>query len=298
MIYLHFFYFRVSATGRGVYHGIDTFLNNEYYMNLIGLESGLKSKTFIAQGFGHVGLHLCRYLTRYGAICIGVIEEDASIFNKDGIDPKQLESHLLETGSIQNFSGAANTKQDLLVADCDILVLAASERQVTAKNAREIRAKVIAEGANGPTTPAADKILQNRRRLVIPDLFLNAGGVVVSYFEWLKNLNNVSYGRLTWKHEEKSYQHIFDSVQKSMEASFPGETIAIKATPSFLKLITERSEKDIVNSGIEHSMQKSAQQIIETAQTYRLGLDLRAATYVIGLEKIFNSCKQSGSMFL
>ena len=159
----------------------------------------------------------------------------------------------METGSIQHFAGAENTKQDLLIAACDILVLAAAERQITVKNARDIKAKIVAEGANGPITPAADKILQNRRRLVLPDLYLNAGGVVVSYFEWLKNLNNVSYGRLTWKHEEKSYQHIFNSVQKSMEMSFPGETIPINATPSFLKLISERSEKDIVNSGIEQT---------------------------------------------
>jgi len=288
----------VSATGRGVYHGIDTFLNDEYYMKLIGLQTGLKSKTFVLQGFGNVGLHICRYLTRHGAKCIGVMEKGASIVSENGIDPQKLEAHFLDTGSILNFPGATNTKLDLLCAECDMLILAASERQLTAKNARDIKAKIIAEGANGPTTPAADKILQNRRRLVIPDLYLNAGGVVVSYFEWLKNLNNVSYGRLTWKYEEKSYLNFLDSVQQSVQSHFPDQSIpAITPTPTLMKLMKEPSEKDIVHSGIAYAMQRSANTIMDTAQEYRLGLDLRAAAYVVGLEKVFNTSKDAGFMF-
>lgn len=288
---------RESAPGRGIYHGLENFLNSEHYMQLIGMQPGLHHKSFIVQGFGDVGFHMARYLVRHGAKCIGIIEKDASIINKNGINPQEVENHLLSTGSIKDFSGAANTKQDLLVAPCDILVLAASERQVTAKNARDIKAKVIAEGANGPTTPAADKILQNRRRLVIPDLFLNAGGVVVSYFEWLKNLNNVSYGRLTWKYEEESYHHLLDSVQQSMQMHFPGQTIPVFPTSQLLKLMKEPSEKDIVHSGIAFAMQRSAKKIMQTAEEYDLGLDLRAAAYVVGLEKVFNTSKDAGFMF-
>jgi len=288
---------RVSATGRGVYHGIDTFLNSDYCMNRVGLEPGLKNKTFIIQGFGNVGLHSCRYLTRHGAKCIGIIEEDVSIFNDNGISPENLEKHMHETGSIRDFSGATNTKQDLLQFDCDILVLAANEGQITTKNARDIKAKVIAEAANGPTTPAADKILQNRRRLVIPDLYLSAGGVVISYFEWLKNLNNVSYGRLTWKYEEESYLHLLDSVQQSVQAQFPNQTIPITPTPQLLKFMKEPSEKDIVHSAIAYAMQRAASRIMTTTQEYELGLDLRSAAYVVGLKKVFNTSKDAGFMF-
>uniref|UniRef100_A0A674BFT8 Glutamate dehydrogenase n=1 Tax=Salmo trutta TaxID=8032 RepID=A0A674BFT8_SALTR len=262
---------RISATGRGVFHGIENFVNETAYMSQLALSPGFTDKTFVIQGFGNVGMHSMRYLHRFGAKCVGVGEMDGSIWNPNGIDPKELEDYKL-------------VKLDCVCRLClNPLCLF----------------QIIAEGANGPTTPDADKIFLERNIMVIPDMYLNAGGVTVSYFEWLKNLNHVSYGRLTFKYERDSNYHLLMSVQESLERKFGkhGGAIPVVPTSEFQARIAGASEKDIVHSGLAYTMERSARQIMRTANKYNLGLDLRTAAYVNAIEKVFKVYNEAGVTF-
>lgn len=282
----------ISATGRGLFHGIEHFINDPFYMNLIDMSTGINGKTFVVQGFGAVGLHACRYLHRNGAKCVGVIEKDGSVISPDGIDPKKLEDYRAGTGSIAGFFGSVDTSEDLLTTPCDILVMAAGERHITHTNANEIKAKIIVEGANGPLTLQADKILRQRHRLVIPDLYVNAGCVTSAYFEWLKNVNDAVSGCTD---ETKSNSLLLSSVRKSLKSHF-GVGTSLPYT-SYIEDTSVASEKNIVNSGLYYTMKNVGDHVTDVAKEYDLGLDVRTAAYAVALENLCQNYLNEGILF-
>lgn len=196
---------RTEATGRGLYFGVREACADPEDMKALGLSTGLDGKRVVVQGLGNVGYHAAKFLQEGGCVIVGLIEFEGAIHNPNGLDVNAVVAHRKETGSILHFPGATNIPDAAagMELECDILVPAALENQIHAGNASRIRAKIIAEGANGPTTADAHDIIKARGALIIPDNYLNAGGVTVSYFEWLKNLQHVRYGRMTEGGDER-----------------------------------------------------------------------------------------------
>ncbi|BHF74927.1 glutamate dehydrogenase [Sparganum proliferum] len=288
---------RTEATGLGAFYTIENFINSEKYAKMCGLTTGVKGKTVIVQGYGNVGMYTLRFLQNAGAKCIGIIEVDGSIYNPNGINVFDLEEYKAKHGGIAGFPGAQPyTKGSLFHEKCDILVPAACQRQITLENVDGIQARLIVEGANGPTTPPADKILQKKNVLVLPDLISNAGGVTVSYFEWLKGMNHVSFGRLNFKYEKESHLQLLNSVSKSLEKKFGGQ-VPIAPTEEFHNRISGASERDIVYSGLEYTMERACQDLMRIADRYNLGYDIRTAAYISAIEKVFFVLHGSGVMF-
>lgn len=278
---------RNEATGRGVFYGIREACSNKEDMKALGLSSGLEGKRVVVQGLGKVGYHVARFLQASGCVLVGLSEYEGAIANPRGLDLEKVVQHRQVNRSIIGFQGAENLKRshDVLELECDILVPAALENQITMENAPNIKAKVIGEAANGPVTGEAEKILLEKGVLIIPDVFLNAGGVTVSYFEWLKNLQHVRIGRLGKRFTERSYSQLIDVLEQTT-----GKSIAPDLRK---KLIHGGDEEDIVNSGLEDTMILACNEIREICRQQK-GIDLRTAAFINAIDKIATSYYELG----
>ncbi|MEX1279841.1 MAG: Glu/Leu/Phe/Val dehydrogenase [Acidimicrobiia bacterium] len=263
---------RVEATGRGVQYGLQAALASpDEAVRFGGLTPGLDGKTIVVQGLGNVGYHATKFLTREdGARVVAVIERDGAIVSDHGLDVEAVAEHLATTGGVSGFPGATQVGDgaSVLELDCDILLPAALEGQITAENAPRIGARMVAEAANGPVTADADAILRERGIGVIPDFYLNAGGVTVSYFEWTQNLSHMTYGRM-----ERRLLH-----QRAEEAA-----LAAGIDPTAM---TEVDELSMVRSGLHDTMTSAYRRIAETRDADARIDDLRTAAYVLALRKL------------
>jgi glutamate dehydrogenase (NAD(P)+) len=271
---------RKEATGRGVFFGVREACADAADMKKLGLSAGLAGKSAVVQGLGNVGYYAAKFLQEAGVRIVGLAEREGSIASPRGLDVDAVVAHREATKSILGFPGATDLphRAAALELPCDILVPAALENQITDENVGRIQARIVAEGANGPVTAAASESLYERGVMVIPDMYLNAGGVTVSYFEWLKNLSHVRFGRMEKRFEERSNRGLLEAVQ-----TLSGKRLSEEEIHQFA---AGPSEEDLVNSGLEETMVVSYQKIRERRRQLEDRPDLRTAAFIVAIDMI------------
>lgn len=279
---------RTEATGRGVYYAIRSLLNDEAMVSKVNLSPGTEGKKVIIQGLGNVGSYSGKICQDEGKMqIIAISEYEGAIYNPNGIDIHDLLQHRQKTGSILNFAGAQNLadRSDALYLPCDVLIPAALENQIHAENADKVQAKIIAEAANGPVTAEAQDILLAKNVIILPDFYANAGGVTVSYFEWLKNLDHVRFGRVDKRFNEEIYSNLVNYIEK-----MTGKTIPLAEKSH---LTRGGDEIDLVRSGLEETMVSAYAEIRIQMKKQQIP-DLRTAAFVVAINKVASDYVQLG----
>ena len=274
---------RTEATGRGVFYGLKEMLSHHKDAAELGLDPGTGGKTMVIQGLGNVGSYTGMISQDEGDVkVIAVSEYEGAIYSEKGIDIKKLVKFREETGSIVGFPGTTKlpSREAALELECDILVPAALEGQINMSNAKNIKARIIAEAANGPVTSAAERVLLKKGVVILPDMYLNAGGVTVSYFEWLKNLSHMRFGRMQKRFDQNTYSNLVDMVQR-----LTGKSISNK---EFDFLTKGADEIDLVKSGLEETMITAYNEIRDVKKRKHSIQTYRTAAFVVALNKIAN----------
>jgi glutamate dehydrogenase (NAD(P)+) len=279
---------RKEATGRGLFFALREACAQREDMARLGLTIGLEGKRVVVQGLGNVGYHAAKFCQEGGAILVALAEIEGAIADPRGLDLEAVLAHRKASGSILDFPGATNLPATgmALEAECDVLIPAALEGVLTAENAPRVRAKIILEGANGPTVPAADPIFRQKGILVIPDIYANAGGVTVSYFEWIKNLTHMRFGRMLKRHEQANELTMLRAIEMACERRFTDTERA--------EIVRGPDEQDLVNSGLEETMIGAYHGILETKRQHPGVPDLRIAAFLNAIHKVARSYIELG----
>lgn len=279
---------RREATGLGVFFGLREVCNMPDIMERLKMTVGVEGKRIVVQGLGNVGYHSAKFFQNAGATITALAEYEGAIYNEKGLDVDEVFNHRKKTGSILNFPGAKNLEKntDALELECDILIPAALENVINGENAPRVKAKIIGEAANGPLTPEADEIFTKKGIIVVPDMYLNAGGVTVSYFEWLKNLSHVRYGRMEKRFNENMNAHIVSQMENlSGKKMLPKEREYI---------VHGADEVDLVYSGLEETMITATHEIMNEWKNNPEIPNMRTAAYVVAINKVATSYAELG----
>ncbi len=285
---------RVEATGRGVQYALREFFRNPEDKAKAGLSGSLEGKRVIVQGLGNVGYHAAKFLRdEDGAQIVGIIERDGALYNPEGLDVDAVRNWIVTRGGVTGFPDAGHYADGaaVLEEDCDILIPAALEGVINLSNAARIKAPLIIEAANGPITAGADDVLREKGTVIIPDMYANAGGVTVSYFEWVKNLSHIRFGRMQRRQEEARHQLLIDELERLSADSGIGWTLS----PDFKqKYLRGADELELVRSGLDDTMRIAYQSMREVWHGRGDVADLRTAAYIVAINRVAGSYRAKG----
>ena len=286
---------RVEATGRGVQYALREFFRHSADVAKAGLSGGLEGKRVIVQGLGNVGYHAAKFLSEEdGCKVIAVIERDGALLDPKGLDIEDIRQWMGKNGGLlAGYPGATHVPDGaaVLEEDCDLLIPAAMEGVIHLGNAARIKAPLIIEAANGPITFGADEILRQKGCVIIPDMYANAGGVTVSYFEWVKNLSHIRFGRMQRRAEESRSRLIVEELERLSADQHLGWTLS----PDFKeRFLTGSDELALVRSGLDDTM-RTAYQAMREVWHNREGIeDLRVAAYIVSISRVAATYRSKG----
>ena len=278
---------RDEATGVGAVIALRHFLDRAEDVKPLGLSPGIAGKRVIVHGLGKVGLHAARSVIAHDGIVVGVSVSDGALYHSDGLDPDAVIAYRHESGSLAGFphAQAFENPSSLLEQACDVLIPAALEHQITAENAARIQAKVIVEGANGPVDPEADALLTDAGTVIVPDIYANAGGVIVSYFEWIKNLSHVSFERMTRRYQQLASDRLLKVLTRLTDQELTGADVELLARAP--------DEIDFVRTALENTMSLSYGRLHERWKQEKLP-SLRTAAYLRAIDQVGNAYVEAG----
>ncbi|WP_171120973.1 MULTISPECIES: Glu/Leu/Phe/Val dehydrogenase [unclassified Ruegeria] len=285
---------RVEATGRGIQYALREFFRHPEDVQKANLSGKLDGKRIVVQGLGNVGYHAAKFLSEEdGSRIVGIIEWDGALYNPDGIDVESVRQWIVKHGGVSDYPDATHSADGaaVLEAECDILIPAALEGVINLTNADRIKAPLIIEAANGPVTAGADEVLRKKGTVIIPDMYANAGGVTVSYFEWVKNLSHIRFGRMQRRQEEARHELIVSELERLDR--YLGD--AWSMSPDFKsKYLKGADELELVRSGLDDTMRIAYQSMREVWHNRDDVEDLRTAAYIVAVDRVAKSYRAKG----